>query len=119
MSEKLKRLQSLAGAKTTRSVHLEGLPELVAELQRMALEQAEVQRALVTSVEAIVAAIQDKELKSTDVSQLTRAVKDLKLEVTSSPAVVEPVDYRIDFERDQRGLMKPGVILSAVPRTVN
>jgi len=86
----------------------------LAEAQRQ--ESASQNKALLKSIDSLAAAIASREFPSTDMSEVAAAVAGLHQEATANHA---PLDYRLDFERDQRGFMKTGVQFIAVPRKLD
>ena len=102
-----------------KAVDVHGLADVVAQMQAMAEAQQRSQQILIESINNVVAAIEDKQLSSPiDMAPLVAAVLDMKREASVTYSNT-PVDYRLDFERDQRGLMKPGVTFTAIPKQIN
>lgn len=102
------------------SVNTQLMDHIHKMLHHKAQQEAEQNKLLVSAIDRLVDTISEKEFKSkTDVTQLVRAVKDLKQDVVVQP---EPVQWRVDFERDsQTKLMKTGITLTPeIPlRSVN
>ena len=99
------------GATTTivpKHVKLEGLEAVVEQLRAATAAQGE----LIAAVNKMVAVIAEKELKSTDVSQLTQAVLMLR-PVEQQHHDPLPLDIDITFERDQRGLLKTAKMMTS------
>jgi len=91
------------------------LNSLIEQIVESHLKQNE---ALVATVQTLITTIEEKELSSEgfDMTELVDAVRSLKKEVTHTPI---PSEWVIDFDRDQRGLMKTGVTIKAMPRVLN
>ena len=85
-----------------KAVDVYGLADVVAQMQAMAEAQQRSQPILIES----------------NMAPLVAAVLDMKWEASVTYSNT-PVDYRLDFERDQRGLMKPGVTFTAIPKQIN
>jgi len=124
MSEKLKQAKA-RGAEIevlAKKVDVTGLSALADQLQSLIREQQIYQAAqtkmMTDAIDRMVDAINEKEVRSeTDLSGLVKAVMSLKPEPLA-PSI--PFDYSLDFERDQRGLMKPGSVkLIAIPKVLN
>ena len=91
--------------KVTQPIELNGLGGLVEQLRMMAEGQQRSQQILIEAVMSITNAIETKDLKTTDVSELTKAVKSLKQEVVTE----SNTEWTFDItERDQRGYFKSG-----------
>lgn len=92
-------------------------PGLVEAMTKLAAQQskesAQQSKALLNSINSLAKAIASREFPATDMSELTEAVTGLHQEAV---VVHAPVDYQLDFERDQRGYMKTGVRFTAIPR---
>jgi hypothetical protein len=100
-------LAKLRGATTTvvpRQVEMAGL---IDQLRAMSEAHTRSQALLTETLNQMIRTIESKDLPATDVSMLTEAVLLLR------PDPI-PLDWTVDFERDQRSLMKTGIKLSAV-----
>jgi hypothetical protein len=103
-------------------VEVSGLAECVAELKALAADQQTAyvrqNEILIGAINRLVDAIKEKEMtnEGTDLSELIAAVTAMKQEVIVQPT---PSDWQVDFERDQRGLMKSGITLKVLPRVIN
>jgi hypothetical protein len=80
-------------------VQLDGLADVVEQLRMMAEAQQRSQQILIESINGIVDAIAEKELKSTDVAPLVEAVRSLKQEVVTES---NTPDYQLSGKRDER-----------------
>lgn len=125
MSEKIK--QAIArGAKVEAipkaPIEVKGIADLTVQLKAIIEDQQKVHAAqtslLIAAIDRLVNTVSEKEFNSkADMAPLVRAVRDLKVEAVERP---EPTPWRVDFERDQRGYMKTGIMLTPFPmRTVN
>ena len=103
--------------KVSEPLELSGIGELVDTLQRMAEGQQRAQMLIIESINNLVAATMEKGVESRDIEKLTRAVMALKQETVTESNT--PLDYRVEFERDQRGLLKSGIMFTAVPKVLN
>jgi hypothetical protein len=116
MSEKLARAARM-GATTTvipKKVEVNDLAELAATMKQIADSQREMQQQFVSALEQIVAGLDKKSSNNPDIGPLIQAVTEMK------PTLIkEPVDYEIDFDRDQRHLLKAPIRLTAVPRRMH
>lgn len=103
-------------------IEVKGIADLTAQLKAIIAEQQKVHAAqtslLIQAIDRLVNTV--KEIKpgsKTDMTPLVRAVNELKQEAVEQP---EPTPWRVDFERDQRGYMKTGIMLTPYPlRSVN
>lgn len=114
MSSKLNRLKGLPGAETqveSRNVKIDGLGALVAELREMAAAARASKQEMTSALQELKAAIA-KEPARADNTELVEAIRSIELKVTE--AEKQPPSYRIEFERDERGLMKSGVTVKAI-----
>ena len=97
---RLKRYQDMGAeiAPIPKRVTLDGLPEVVEQLRMMAESQQRSQQILIESINGIVDAIQNKDLKSTDIAPLVAAVRSLKQDVVTK----SNTDYQMSGKRDER-----------------
>jgi len=119
MSDELKRAMMLGAEheRLPKLIEVSGLREMVDEMRATMAAQAAAQIALTEAVTKVVAAIDQKELKSTDVSELTKAV--LMLQQKTPEPVQEHVPWTVDFDRDSRGDIKSGIRLTPMTRQLD
>jgi hypothetical protein len=91
-----------------KKVEVVGLDGLVLAMKSI----IESNHAIVKTLDMIVQAIGEKELKGTDVSELVKAVSSLKQDVETAPEI--PLEWEVNFERDGRHHIKPGLRISAI-----
>lgn len=106
MSNKLDQIRRLGGATKVipKQVEVTGLAEVAAAIRDMAESQQRAQQVFISVLSELVAAIQEKQVNSTDLGPLVDAIASLKQEpVTESNTLV---DYEIEVVRDQRALAK-------------
>lgn len=121
MSEKLNRLKKLPSAQTrvdAKTVKIDGIAELLAELKALADANQKAQEKTAKAIENLAKTVIAAGDNGLDTQEIINAIGSLKLEVAQEPRA--PMDYVVNFERDQRtGLMKSGIRFSAVPKRLN
>lgn len=120
MSSKIERAKQLASSKTTvesKNVKVQGLEEFIKDLHAMAVASQKSQDAMTKSINQLSQVIVMTAEEGPDMESLLEAVKGLKEGMEAKSAVAP--DYVIKFDRDRNGLMKSGIQLNTVKRTLN
>ena len=91
-------------------IEVPGLESLVDQLRDMIASNSRSYAVVLAALSELTDTIKGKKLQGTDVSKIVVAIEDLK---SCYEAPCFP-DYIIDFERDQRSLMKTGIRLRVV-----
>lgn len=95
-------------------------PDLVAAMNEFA--QAQLAGAekhhneMLNAIQKLTSTLAKKELEPQELSVMLESIKALG---EKSMEHYEPADYRIDFERDQKSLIKSGLTIKAIPRVLN
>ena len=123
MSEqKLKRLSKLPGSKTSKqsqSTKLEGLEQLVSQLQEIAAGQQMAAAETQNQIKQLSLAVLQIADKNVDVTPIVEAIQALSDKIDAKEQARMLMDYEITFDRDKYNLMKSGIKLSSVPKKLN
>jgi len=100
-------------------VAVDGLAAAFEKLIEANAAQAQaVNQKIISALDRLTATLAKKEGKDIDLTKVVQAIASLRKD--AEVVTPEPVDYALDFERDQRLLIKPGTVrFRAIPRTLN
>ena len=93
-------------------IEVPGLQSLVDQLQAATTANTRSQTVILAALNELTDTIKNKELKGTDMTELVKAVTNLKHEYEQPECAVD--DWELTVVRDQRGMLATGTRFSAV-----
>jgi hypothetical protein len=87
-----------------KEVNVSQVEELSNQLMAMGIAQQRGMENLVESLNTLMEVVKSKNIKQTDLSEVLSAIRQIKIQ-----AIHEQHDYKVEFERDNKGRIKSGL----------